>query len=86
MVCPFTVTAEPVREDLRGRGIFQAMIREVTKRLFDDPDTHRVLSDIPVDQPASLAAHRKCGFRVIAELRYLRVFNVVLRRAPTPAP
>lgn len=75
-----------VRDGLRGLGIFQAMIRALTKALFADPDIRRVVSDVNVGDAASLAAHRKCGFRVLGELRYLRALDIVLQRKFIPVP
>jgi RimJ/RimL family protein N-acetyltransferase len=69
-----------VREDLRGRGLFQAMIRALTKTVFREENVKRVLADLPTDPPASFEAHRRCGFRSLSELSYATVCGVVLRR------
>jgi RimJ/RimL family protein N-acetyltransferase len=74
-----------VRPDLRGQGIFQAMICALTRELFRD-GVRRVVSDVPRNQPASLAAHRKCGFRVIGEGEHVRAFRVIVRNRYIPAP
>jgi len=75
-----------VREDLRGRGILQAMIRELVRVLHREAGTRRVLGDPPADLPASIRAHVNCGFRVVGELGYVSFADVMLRRRWTPAP
>jgi RimJ/RimL family protein N-acetyltransferase len=75
-----------VREDLRGRGILQAMIRELVRVLFRDEHVKRVLGDPPSDLPASIRAHENCGFRRLGEIRYVSFADVMLRRRWTPAP
>jgi RimJ/RimL family protein N-acetyltransferase len=75
-----------VREDLRGRGILQAMIRELVRVLFREAGVRRVVGDPPADLPASIRAHVNCGFRVAGELSYVSFADVMLRRRWTPAP
>jgi RimJ/RimL family protein N-acetyltransferase len=75
-----------VREDLRGRGILQAMIRELVRVLFREAGVRRVIGDPPADLPSSIRAHAKCGFRVVGELRYVSFADVMLRRGWTPVP
>lgn len=74
-----------VREDLRGRGILQAMIRELVRVLHRDAGMRRVVGDPPADLAASIRAHVNCGFRVVGELRYVSFADVMLRRTWVPS-
>jgi len=74
-----------VREDLRGRGILQAMLRTLARDVFAAGDVRRVVGDPPTDPPASVRAHRNCGFRVLGEFRYVSFADVLLWRRLLPA-
>jgi phosphinothricin acetyltransferase len=71
-----------VRHDRHRRGIGRALLDEIVARACD-AGHHVLLGMVAGDQPASLALHRRCGFRDIGRLhevgfKFGRWLDVVL--------
>jgi len=73
-----------VHKSFRGRGIFQALIGALVRRVRTELGAVRIIADVPVDPVASLAAHRRMGFRLTGRLEYVRVLRKLWSRVEVP--
>ena len=57
-----------VRKDARGRGIGRLLTERILQIAREDPATHRVYSLVTADNAASIALHRRLGFRLVGTI------------------
>lgn len=57
-----------VRRDMRGQGIGMLLTKSILAMAARDPVTHRVYSLVTADNAASIALHRKLGFRLVGTI------------------
>ncbi|MEE2788832.1 MAG: GNAT family N-acetyltransferase [Myxococcota bacterium] len=69
-----------VSPDHRGKGIFQSMIAELTKRVRQRYPGQRIIADVPIDPRASLTAHRRIGFTCFGRLTYVTAARRLVHR------
>ncbi|MBV72382.1 MAG: hypothetical protein CMH52_13745 [Myxococcales bacterium] len=73
-----------VDHERRGLGLFQSLIGALVNRVRDEIGSIRIVADVPVDPLASLAAHRRMGFRLTGRLEYVRVLRKLVSRKEVP--
>lgn len=57
-----------VHKDARGQGIGKRLTERILEIATADPATHRVYSLITADNQASIALHKKLGFRLVGTI------------------
>ena len=74
-----------VAPELRGRGIYQAIVHELTRLVFARGGVERIVVDLPADSPELLPSFVKMGFRSVGRLRYTNVLGMLVRRRFEPS-
>ena len=57
-----------VHQDARGQGNGRLLAESILQMATADPSTHRVYSLITADNEASIALHKKLGFRLVGTI------------------
>lgn len=72
-----------IAPDYRGMGLFSRIVNMALNQYY--PHVTTVMSDTEMCNKASMAAHNKCGFKVMGSIRAVHVANYFMLRDP-PLP
>ena len=68
----------------RRRGIFLALISQISMNVRESYPGSRILGDVPIDSIGSLRAHRRVGYNLYGQLDYTTFVRRLIRREFKP--